>query len=205
MKYLLLLLLTCLPALAKDDRELLKCLGAEEKKLHLKKDMSPLYDLNQRLISELLQIPKANISTENFQRICSPGSSPALKVLEFSLSQGKELFIIPLDVVGMQKEMTQGMIEDYVEAATEIFLNFISQIQTQAPTPQCLKEEIPVLDAFFTDIKYLQEDINTKKIFAGREQEIFSKLTNYPEAFDSCRARLKKKPKSESTPRPKKS
>ena len=37
--------------------ELLKCLGAEEKAFHLKKDTGPSYDLNQRLIAEIIQIP----------------------------------------------------------------------------------------------------------------------------------------------------
>ena len=100
--------------------------------------------------------------------------------------------------------MTEGMIEDYVEATREILLSFIAQIQSISPTPNCLKEEIPELDQFFNEIKYLQEDIDTKKIFEGKDQKIFEKLKNYPQAFEKCRARLKKKLKSESKAAPKK-
>ena len=97
------------------------------------------------------------------------------------------------------------MIDDYIEATREILLNFISAIQMQSPTPTCLKEEIPKLDAFFTDIKYLQEDVDMSDIFKGKDQKIFEKLKNYPLAFEKCRARLKKKAKPSSTDAAKKS
>lgn len=185
---------------ARDDRQLLKCLGEEEKKFHLNKVTGPLYDLNQRLISEMIQIPKAEIRSEDFNRICRNSKiSPGLKLLELSIRQGKEMFIIPESTERMQKQMTLGMIDDYLEATKEILLNFISQIQTLSPTPTCLKEEIPQLDKFFIDIKYLQEDIDIKRIFAGRDSRILEKLKDYPEAFERCSARLKKKPKSGST------
>lgn len=190
----------------RDERQLLKCLGEEEKKFHLKKDTGPLYDLNQRLISEMIQIPKAELDAEFYNEMCDKNSpSPALKLLELSIRNGKETFDVPPEVQGSQREMAQGMIDDYLESTKEIFLNFMTQIQAIAPSASCLKEEIPQIDAFFTDIKYLQEDVDMKKIFAGRDVKIFNKLLGYPQAFDRCRARIKKKLKSESKPAAKKS
>lgn len=187
------------------DREILKCLGEEEKRLHLKKETGPIYDLNQRLIAEMIQVPKVELHKEHFLTICSGENfSESWKLLEISIKFGKEIFMIPKDVTGIQRSMTEGMIEDYVESAREILLNFIAQIQSLSPTPNCLKEEIPELNQFFTEIKYLQEDVETKKIFEGKDQKIFEKLKNYPLAFDKCRARLKKKLKSESKAAPKK-
>ncbi len=187
------------------DGQILKCLGEEEKRFHLRKETGPVYDLNQRLIAEMIQIPKIEIDPDNYLEICKRQRfSESWKLLELSIKIGKEMFIIPDNVQGMQKEMAKGMIDDYVEATREILLTFISQIQTISPTPNCLKEEIPQLANFFNEIKYLQEDIDLKVIFRGRDKTIFEKLKNYPLAFEKCRARLKKKPKSESTPAAKK-
>lgn len=209
MKYsaIFLLVLTLSPSLkAREQRQLLKCLGQEEKRFHLKKEAGPVVDLNQRLISELVQIPHIMIGPEDYMEICTgEKASESWKLLELSLRKGTDLFMIPENVQGMQRSMTEGMIEDYVTGSKEILLKFIAQIQTIAPTPTCLKEEIPELEQFFTEIKYLETDLDLKKIFQGKDQKIFDKLKNYPLAFEKCRARLRKKAKSRSTAEPKKS
>lgn len=200
------LMLLSTHAIGKNDRQILRCLGQEEKRFHLKKETGPVYVLNQRLISELVQIPGVEIEPEDYSAICSGKKfSESWKLLELSITKGKELFVLPQNLTGIQKSMTEGMIDDYVEATREILLTFISQIQTIAPTPNCLKEEIPVLDSFFTEIKYLQEDVDMKTLFKGKDKRIFEKLKDYPEAFEKCRARLKKKAKSASTEAPKNS
>lgn len=183
--------------------ELLKCLGAEEKRLHLEKNTGPIYDLNQRLIAEMVQIPDAIIDANAFKKICSPDGSESLKFLQLTISQGKSLFNIPPKVVGMQRQIAQGMIDDYVETSKEILLNLITQIQVQSPTPHCLEEEIPLLKNFFYEIKHLQEEVDIAQIFRGRDTKIFEELKNYPKYFQRCLARLKKKPKSGSTSAPK--
>ncbi len=190
----------------RNERQLLKCLGAEEKQFHLKKKLGPLYDLNQRLISEMIQIPKAELSPEDFKQICETANeSPSWKLLELSISKGSSVFKIPGSELGKQDQIAQGMIDDYLEITNEIFLNFMTQIQATAPSPDCLEKEIPQLKDFFSDIKYLQEDVDIKKIFGGREVLIFQKLKNYPEAFERCRERIRKKLKSASKAGPKKS
>jgi hypothetical protein len=202
--YFLIILIFSSPLWSR-DREILKCLGEEEKRFHLKKETGPVYDLNQRLIAEMIQVPKVELVKEHFLTICSGEKfSESWKLLELSIKFGKAIFIIPSNVTGIQRSMTEGMIEDYVESTREILLNFIAQIQSISPSPSCLKEEVPELDQFFTEIKYLQEDVETKKIFEGKDQTIFEKLKNYPSAFERCAARLKKKLKSGSKAAPKK-
>lgn len=205
MKCLVIFILTLLSlsGFAKEG-DILKCLGDEEKRFHLKKESGPVYDLNQRLISELVQIPRIKLHREDYLTVCAGNDfSESWKLLELSIKKGKEIFEFPSDLRGMQKSMTEGMIDDYIEASKEILLTFISQIQAQSPTPDCLKEEIPVLDKFFYEFKYLQEDVDIRQIFKGYDERIIEKLKNYPLAFEKCRARLKKKPKSESTSRDK--
>lgn len=185
---------------------LLECLGAEEKRFHLAKKTGPVYELNQRLIAEMVQIPNSQIRPEELKLVCSKGRfSESWKLLERTILKGKNLFLVSSSLSDMQKGMTEGMVEDYVENSREILLNFISAIQAEAPSATCLKEEIPKLDEFFIQIKYLQEDVDIKKIFEGYDQKIFESLKDYPQAFDKCRERLKKKLKPKSTPRPKKS
>ena len=197
-------LLSC--SLWAQNRQILKCLGEEEKRFHLKKETGPIYDLNQRMIAELVQIPRVELDDVDYLSTCTGKRfSESWKLLELSIKKGKEIFIIPDSVTGLQREMAKGMVDDYVEATREILLTFISQIQTIAPTPNCLKEEIPELDNFFNEVKYLQEDVDLKQIFKGKDQKIFDKLKNYPLAFEKCRARLKKKPSPVSTTPAKKS
>jgi hypothetical protein len=169
-------------------------LGEEEKRFHLKKEVGPVYDLNQRLIAELLQIPKVEIRPEGYTIICNGKQfSESWKLLELSIKKGKGLFLMPKEITGMQRSMTSGMIDDYVEATREILLSFIAQIQSVSPTPTCLKDQIPELDQFFTEIKYLQEDVDMSALFQGKDQQIFDKLKKYPIAFEKCRKDLEKK------------
>jgi hypothetical protein len=204
--YVIILLTLCSLPLWARDGQLLKCLGEEEKRFHLKKETGPIFDLNQRLIAEIVQIPNVDIGPAEYKEICSD-SHASLNLLYASIIKGKTLFIVPPAVTGMQKDMTLGMIDDYVDATKEIFLGLIAQIQTFSPTPTCLKEEVPELDAFFTDIKYLQEDVDIKAIFEGRDKKIFEKMKEYRQIFQRCKSRIKikKKPKSGSTASPKKS
>lgn len=183
--------------------ELLKCLGAEEKRFHLEKNTGPIYDLNQRLIAEMVQIPDAIIDAKAFKEICAKEGSESLKLLQLTISKGKSLFNIPRSVVGMQRQIAQSMIEEYVETSKEILLNLITQIQVLSPTPHCLEEEIPLLKNFFYEIKHLQEEVDIDQIFRGRDTKIFYELKDYPKYFQRCRERLKKKPKSGSTSAPK--
>lgn len=207
MKCLVILLLTLISSLTlAAPGDVLKCLGEEEKRFHLKKETGPVYDLNQRLISELIQIPGLQLDREDYLAACAGNNfSESWKLLELTIKKGKSIFVIPSKLKGLQRGMAEGMIDDYIEASKEILLTFISQIQAQSPTPTCLKEEIPEMDNFFYEIKYLQEDVDIRQIFEKREDRIMDQLKNYPLAFEKCRARLKKKAKSGSTNRPRKS
>lgn len=182
------------------------CLGNEERKFHLEKLTGPIFDLNQRLISEMVQLPKVEIKPVFLKEICKKDDELPVswKLLSYSITEQKALFEIPQDVQGMDRDVASGMIEEYLDGTRETLINFISQIQMLSPTPDCLKNEIPELDQFFTEIKYLQDEIDLKTIFKGKDQKIFKKLKTYQRAFDKCQARLKKKAKPASTSRSKK-
>jgi hypothetical protein len=188
---------------SKANSPLLVCLGSEEKKFHLLKTQGPIYELNQRLISELVQIPSVRIDTNDLKHLCDKSSkSPSVKLLSLVLSRGEKLFKIDTDIPESQKLISQSMIKDFVEISREIFLNFVSSIQSVAPTPNCLEQEIPSLKNLYKDLKYLQDEVETKKLFEGKENVIFERLQNYQKSFQRCRERTKKKLNSGSSPAP---
>jgi hypothetical protein len=197
----LVIFLLFLAAVRVEAYEVLKCLGEEEKRYHVNKNMGPGYDLNQRLIAELVQIPNIQVAPQFLPTICDPKNfSASWKLLELSITQGKSLFVIPPAVTGMQRAITASMIDDYIEASREILIAFITQLQASAPTPDCLKREIPTLETFFFEIKHLQEDVPLNKIFQSKDRKIIDAIKDYPKAFQRCRDRLRKKPRSGSTP-----
>lgn len=186
--------------------DILKCLGEEEKKYHVSKKSGPRYDLNQKLIAEVIQIPQVKVKDHFFKQICQTKFNiPSLKLLELSLIEGKNIFIPPQTSNVAQASVNESMIDGYIETSKEIFLEFIASIQVLSPTPNCLKEEIPQLDKFFVEVKHLQDEMDLKDLLKKKDIKIFKELKNYPQAFEKCLERKSKKDKSESTEAPKKS
>lgn len=184
------------------ETDILKCLGKEEKRFHLNKRQGPVYDLNQKLISEIVQIPGASLKPSVLRDICRPGQfSESWKLLEHTLKDGKSIFVFRNKA---NAELASGMADDYIEASRDILVGFINSIQTEAPSADCLKKEIPKLDEFFFKIKSLQEDIDMKQIFDQYDVKIFEQLKTYPQAFERCQRRLKKKTNSGVVSDPKK-
>lgn len=151
--------------------------------MHENKESGPLFQLNQRLISELVQIPGLRINRVDYRRICGQGNE-SLKLLEQILIQGKSLFINTQQ--GMRRSITDGMIDDFIISSKEIFLNFISSIQMISPTPHCLNQHIPELPKLLERIKYLEDEVELQKIFGNKDLEIFKKLQDYPLYFKAC-------------------
>lgn len=202
MKYFLILLIALKSSGLLAQADLLKCLGNEEKRFHLNKRQGPVYDLNQKLISEIVQIPGANLKPSILRDVCQPGQfSESWKLLEHTLKEGKSIFVFKNKA---NAELASGMADDYIEASREILVGFINAIQTEAPSADCLRTEIPKLGDFFFKIKTLQEDVDMKQVFDQYDVKIFEQLKNYPSAFQRCQRRLKKKTSSGVVSDPKK-
>jgi hypothetical protein len=201
MKYLI-LFMVCNSSLLFAQSELLKCLGSEEKRFHLNKRQGPVYELNQKLISEIVQIPGASLKPSVLRNVCKPGQfSESWKLLEHTLKDGKAIFEFRNKA---SAELASGMADDYIEASRDILVGFINSIQAEAPSAECLNQEIPKLGEFFFKIKALQEDVDMKQIFDQYDVRIFEQLKSYPKAFERCQRRLKKKTKSAVVSDPKK-
>ncbi len=211
MKYLILLTFFLFPLLSKAaPSEILRCLGVEEQRLHKAKSQGPEYQLNQQLISELIQVRHLELSPQFVTEICSSKvSSPSKKLLYLLLDQGQSVFEFPANISGRELSMGKSMLEDFMESSHKIIIDYIAAIQQEASTADCLKKNIPELDLLYIDVKYLEEEIETKYLFKnkGLAEKILKKLNNYPVMLKKCAAQLKAKKtdKSGSTPKRQKS
>lgn len=191
------------PAFAGD---ILKCLGEQEKKIHLSKRAGPEYNLNQKLIAEMVQLQDAQLTPKAYSQVCqSKFVKPAQKLLELTLLEGKSIFVLKSSNNPTINSMNQGLLNDYIETSKELFLEYIASIQMLSPTPTCLAEEIKPLSDFFIEIKHLQEEVDLAELLKKKDAKIFKLLKDYPKAFERCQLRNKKNAKSGSTEAPKKS
>lgn len=205
---ILILILSSLETWARPS-EVLRCLGVEEQRLHKAKSQGPEYQLNQQLISELVQVQNVDLAPAYLKMICAPNvSSPSKKFLYLLLDNGKGIFEYRHGVASFEKSIAESMLDDFVQASQQIILGYIATIQQEAPTADCLKKNIPQLDLLYVDMKYLEEEIDTVYLFKkkGLAEKILGKLNNYPALLKKCQpVKAKKTDKSESTAKRKKS
>jgi hypothetical protein len=211
MKYLITLtmILTSLHVAAASS-EILRCLGVEEQRLHKAKSQGPDYQLNQQLISELVQVQNVDLAPQFLKQVCGPKVvSPSKKFLYLLLDNGKSIFEFRNGISGLEKSIGDSMLDDFMVASQQLVLGYIATIQQESPTADCLKKNIPQLDLLYVDMKYLEEEIETKYLFKkkGLAEKILNKLANYPALFKKCspQEKVKKTDKSGSSAKRKKS
>lgn len=188
--------------------ELLRCLGSEEQALHKAKSLGPDYQLNQQLISELIQVQNVDLAPEYLTKVCPLKiTNPSRRLLALLLDKGPSVFSYKTQMTSLEKSIATSMLEDFMQSVQQSFLSYIASVQQEAPTADCLKKNIPELDLLFVDIKYLEEDVETKYLFKdkGLAEKIMTKLLNYPVMLKSCipkkpQKKAKKTDKSGSTP-----
>lgn len=151
-----------------------------------------------------------DLAPEYLRKICGPKiSSPSKRLLYFLLDDGPGIFVFNSGITGLEKSIGQSMLEDFMQSSQQLILGYIATIQQEAPTADCLKKNIPELDLLYIDMKYLEEEIETKYLFKkkGLAEKILNKLSRYPALLKSCapQPKAKKTDKSGSTPKRKKS
>lgn len=206
-----LLLCLALPALARAPQapprpssRLLRCLGVEEKRFHAKKQTGAVYDLNQRLIGELVMINKIEGQKVLLDRICDKKSySPSVGLMEAMLLMPYNWAAPGKTGTEIQDTIQRELIKDLNAGMPEIFLNFLGQLQAESPTPQCLNEKIPSIKSLNEDVKWLQEEVDLDKITGKRKrlQSIFAGIHQVEKLYAECRE-AQSKAKSKSTDKP---
>jgi len=175
----------------------LVCLGQEELLLHQKKEVGPVYKLNQYLIGELASANQIAFRKKFIDAICqSKDFSPSVNLLRLILIEGKSLYIFKGDV--FQKAMEESTIDNFIDNIPEVFFKYLSSLQALTPHHKCLKNYISHLDYFQTRYRYLGEELSNK-IFEEDKSKIkviFEDLKNLDQILIKCKdLALKDKPK----------
>lgn len=202
---LLLASLSPLSALARLPQEnsiesLIKCLGREEHKIHKKKLSGALYEINQRLISELVMFQKININPQMKKEICaSRNPTPSVRLLEYLVTYQDKVFDLTGPINEAEKELYKSSILEFTDIIPELFFLYVSHLQAVTPRPACLEEHIPQLKSLLEDVKNLEGDVPTKDLLKqkNRGDKILIQLRNFNSINETCTQELKKKQEEE--------
>jgi hypothetical protein len=207
MKILMPLLGALLPAIVLAQprpltSHLLRCLGAEEKAFHTAKRTGALFDLNQKLIGELILVNGIEGSEVLLREACElPGGSPSVALLRELILRPKGWYRFTAETSAVESNISQELVIDLNAGASEILMQFLGQLQAEAPTPDCLEKYIPGVKKLYADVKWLQEEMDTAKITAGQQKltAIFEQLERPYEVIARCRAEVQRRLKSKKT------
>ncbi len=180
---------------------LMYCLGQQEKFFHLKKQTGPFYELNQNLMAELIQVPGLEASSVLLNRICKPSTMAPLYLLEAIVLDPKDWWVLKSDLEPQRRMIAIELMKEFRQMSPEILLTFLSSLQMIMPTPNCLERHIPGLSKMYHDVKWLQEEVDLKKITLGHKRIIplFAKLQKYQDFALEC-AKSKKTTKGSGNP-----
>jgi hypothetical protein len=184
MKFFLLLtfLFTTL-AYGSPNKGFLKCLGQEEHHYHKNKLAGPYLKLNQKLISEFIQLSETITIKKTYQdEICkNPNALPSVTLLKLILIHQENLFVslaTKNDIVNraMDKRTTKEMSNMAVYA----LVDFINNFQAQSKKANCITTKIPELAKFYEQARYTMEDQGVLRLLKTLKdiEGIFKKLNN---------------------------
>lgn len=179
---------------------LVKCLGREEHKIHRKKVSGALYELNQRMISELVMFNKINISPEMKKEICASSKpTPSVRLLEYLVAHQDKVFDLTGKINEAEKELYKSSIQEFTDIIPDLFFLYITHLQAATPRPSCLEEHIPELKSLLSDVKNLEGDIPIKDLLKqkNRGDKILRQLRNFQQINDACEEELKKQKEEE--------
>ena len=170
---------------------ILKCLGAEEAKIHKQKISGPIYKLNQWFINQFARIANTNIKQTYLKKICVENNNfISLDLLELILIEGKNIF--PNKISSSTYTITNLELESILDKAPHLFFNFITDIQSLAPTSNCMEKHIPEIKYFSERFLYLEEEIDTKNVLKNKTmlKNAFKKLKKSDAILKKCEREL---------------
>ena len=101
----------------------------------------------------------------------------------------------PNDPFVFQMSMGKELVAD----APDIFMRFLSNLQSVTPMAKCLESELPELSQFYERMKHLRGEVPEHKVFHEDDltNKIFSKLVFFNVFFKKCeKKRLQKSKKT---------
>lgn len=187
---------------------LLQCLAKEEALLHKEKNQGVLYRLNQEFINELASSNDINLKKEFIDQICqSKQHSPSVALLRLLLIKESEIYDLSLSEVepGM-RPFKMGYLNEFQKQIPRLFIQYVSGLQAEMATPDCLSRAIPEIEVFNERLKYLEEEMGTSEMIRdkSRIERIFNKLQNIKAIRKNCEQMAAQRIKKLQTPKTKK-
>jgi hypothetical protein len=179
-------------------KKMMLCLGKEEKYIHKQKIGGAFYKLNQDMIGALIQLsPNIKMTPKAYKHICAENIKfPSLQLLKLLIKESGHLFYIDSNKDEIsQIAIAKSGVKELREKSIHIFINFLNGVQADSPRPNCIVDSIPELKEVYEQLRYLEEEMGTKKIIHGIKNKdgIFAKLAHIPKIIKKCKQT--KKPK----------
>ncbi len=169
---------------------LLRCLAIEEASLHKKEIQNALFRLNQEFVNELASSNDINLKKKYVDEICqSRDFSPSVGLLRLLLIKEHEIYDLSLSSIDINmRPFKMGYINEFQKQVPRMFIQYLSGLQADLATPNCLIKAIPELKGFIEKIRYLEEEVSTHHLIIDKKRIsiIFTKLKKFHEIKRQC-------------------
>ena len=169
---------------------LLQCLAKEEAGLHKKAVQNALFRLNQDFVNELASSNDINLKKIYVDEICqSKDYSPSVGLLRLLLMKEHEIYDLSLSSIDISmRPFKMGYINEFQKQVPRIFIQYLSGLQSELATPNCLIKAIPELKGFIEKIRYLEEEVSTHHLIIDKKriETIFLKLKKFHAIKRQC-------------------
>lgn len=171
---------------ASRPNEIIHCLAREEERFHERKDIGPLYRLNQVLLNEMVSWNDIHLKPSYIRRICQHDQfGPSVRLLQEILLNREDVFEINLDadhqgIIAFQVQE----IRSFIARIPMIFFTYAADIQLIVGDPHCFTELVPEMSYFHEQFKYLEPYVGPEQLVSDRQKlrSTFEKLSD-PEAL----------------------
>ena len=175
---------------------LLQCLAKEEASLHKKEVQNALFRLNQEFVNELASSNDIKLKKVYVDEICqSKDYSPSVGLLRLLLMKEHEIYDLSLSSVDISmRPFKMGYINEFQKQVPRMFIQYLSGLQSELATPNCLIKAIPELKGFIEKIRYLEEEVSTHHLIIDKKRIsiIFTKLKKFHAIKRQCVLEKKK-------------
>ncbi|AYF44900.1 hypothetical protein BALOs_1900 [Halobacteriovorax sp. BALOs_7] len=190
MKYFLIITLffIFMPAQA-SAQTILLCLGKEESFYAKKHYTGPKYHLNQIMINEISSVGNPELAAGNYKKYCThPEQSPSLKLLKAMTLGKKGLFNFKEDEGDAGVQFAMVTYDEFRKKSIKVLMQYMSKIQMQAASADCLTKNIPGLTQFYSRFRYLEEEIDSIALKGSKEDllRLYDSLENIDQILKKC-------------------
>ena len=169
---------------------LVGCLGQEELRLHKAKRTGPVYKLNQLFLNDLVSAGDITLKEKYFERVCKrPTFTPSVDLMREILIEGKKIFRLSNRVTNAGiRNFQLSTITEIKRLIPHIFFSYLSDLQSQTATHDCLPKYIPDLKYFQDRFKYLENELGTDQLIKEKDRisNIFNSLKKLPSIKKKC-------------------